>query len=170
MEDVTVAHLREFLVHTQQRPASSVNPRRPGELDGHTPSTATMQGYVKAIKVLFAGSWMRRSSSKTQRRGCRSPSARSGSGSASRTNICKPALWGLRSGDAAGLSRLHRSCWCCWTLASASRSSAELTLDDVHDGYLTIIGKGRKEREVGVTPTTAKFLWKYVNLHRRGGE
>ena len=41
-----------------------------------------------------------------------------------------------------------------------------LILDDVHDDYLKIHGKGRKEREVGFTPTTAKFLWKYINLHR----
>jgi site-specific recombinase XerD len=42
----------------------------------------------------------------------------------------------------------------------------KLTLDDVREGYVTIWGKGRKEREVGISPTTAKFLWKYVNLHR----
>jgi integrase/recombinase XerD len=42
----------------------------------------------------------------------------------------------------------------------------KLTLDDVREGYLTIWGKGRKEREVGISPTTAKFLWKYANLHR----
>jgi integrase/recombinase XerD len=53
VDEVGIAHLRAFLVHTQQRPASSVNPRRPAELDGRTPTTATMQGYVKAIKVLF---------------------------------------------------------------------------------------------------------------------
>ena len=28
----------------------------------------------------------------------------------------------------------------------------KLTVDDVHEGYLTIKGKGRKEREVGITP------------------
>ena len=59
-----------------------------------------------------------------------------------------------------------RSCWCCWTLASASRSSAGSPSTMLHDDYLKIHGKGRKEREVGFTPTTAKFLWKYINLHR----
>src|SRR5262249_1337027 len=43
---------------------------------------------------------------------------------------------------------------------------AHLTLDEVHEGHLKIQGKGRKEREVGISPTTAKFLWKYVNLRR----
>src|SRR5262249_31492104 len=52
-EDVTVAHLRAFLLETQQRPAGSVNPRRPPVLDGHPPTPATLQGYVKVIKLLF---------------------------------------------------------------------------------------------------------------------
>ncbi len=53
VEDVTISHLRAFLIYTQQRPASSINPRRPAELDGRRLTTATMQGYVKAMKVLF---------------------------------------------------------------------------------------------------------------------
>src|SRR5262245_1848239 len=80
VENVTVAHLREFLVHTQQRPASSVNPRRPGELDGHTPSTATMQGYVKAIKLPFGWIADEEVIAKSPARACRSRSARGGCG------------------------------------------------------------------------------------------
>src|SRR5260370_9956673 len=41
-----------------------------------------------------------------------------------------------------------------------------LTLDDVHEGYLKVFGKGRKECEVGMSPATAKFLWKYLHQHR----
>jgi integrase/recombinase XerD len=41
-----------------------------------------------------------------------------------------------------------------------------LTLESMHQTYLKIDGKGRKEREVGICPTTAKFLWKYVQMHR----
>jgi site-specific recombinase XerD len=54
VEDVTITHLRAFLVHTQQRSAHSINPRRPGEASGQAPTVATLQGYVKAIKVLFS--------------------------------------------------------------------------------------------------------------------
>jgi integrase/recombinase XerD len=42
----------------------------------------------------------------------------------------------------------------------------ELRLESMHDGFLMIFGKGRKEREVGISPTTAKLLWKYINMHR----
>lgn len=42
-----------------------------------------------------------------------------------------------------------------------------LTLDNVHDDYLTVFGKGSKEREVGIAPTAARALWKYVHHYRR---
>src|SRR5258708_4566499 len=53
VEEVTIHHLRAFLLHTSQRPAGSVNPRRPANKDGKPPSVATLQGYVKVIKVWF---------------------------------------------------------------------------------------------------------------------
>lgn len=41
-----------------------------------------------------------------------------------------------------------------------------LTLDYVHDDHVRVIGKGSKEREVGISPVTAKHLWKYIHQHR----
>ena len=41
-----------------------------------------------------------------------------------------------------------------------------LTIEDVHDGYLTVFGKGSKEREVGIGPTASRALWKYLHLYR----
>ena len=41
-----------------------------------------------------------------------------------------------------------------------------LNLDDVHEGYLTVFGKGAKEREVGIGPTASRALWKYLHIHR----
>src|SRR5262249_58695311 len=42
-----------------------------------------------------------------------------------------------------------------------------LHLSDIREEYVLIRGKGDKEREIGITPTTAKYLWKYVKVHRR---
>src|SRR5262249_1632286 len=36
----------------------------------------------------------------------------------------------------------------------------------VHENYLVVFGKGRKEREVGLGPTAAKMLWKYIHQYR----
>lgn len=44
-----------------------------------------------------------------------------------------------------------------------------LLLEDVHDTYIKVRGKGRKEREVGIHPDVSKQLWKYVHKHRHPG-
>ena len=53
VEEVTIAHLRAFMLHTQQRPADAVNPLKRANTDGRKLATATLQAYVKVIKVLF---------------------------------------------------------------------------------------------------------------------
>jgi integrase/recombinase XerD len=47
---------------------------------------------------------------------------------------------------------------------------AGLTLDDIHDGYIKVTGKGRKEREIGIHPEMSKLLWKYIHKHREADE
>lgn len=42
-----------------------------------------------------------------------------------------------------------------------------LTVADVHDSYIKVLGKGRKEREVGIHPEVSKLLWKYIHKYRR---
>jgi integrase/recombinase XerD len=44
---------------------------------------------------------------------------------------------------------------------------ASLQVGDVHDDYIKVFGKGRKEREVGIFPEVGKLLWKYVNKYRK---
>lgn len=41
-----------------------------------------------------------------------------------------------------------------------------LNIDDVHENYVKVYGKGRKEREIGIRPEVSKLLWKYVHKHR----
>ncbi|GLV59197.1 hypothetical protein KDH_60250 [Dictyobacter sp. S3.2.2.5] len=42
-----------------------------------------------------------------------------------------------------------------------------LQVQDVFDDHIRAFGKGKKEREVGVSPQVAKQLWKYVNHYRK---
>src|SRR5690242_14977400 len=37
---------------------------------------------------------------------------------------------------------------------------------DYHDRYLRVMGKGRKEREIGMHPEVGKLLWKYIHKYR----
>ena len=42
-----------------------------------------------------------------------------------------------------------------------------LRVADVYDRHIKIMGKGRKEREIGLHPEVSKLLWKYIHKYRR---
>ncbi len=42
-----------------------------------------------------------------------------------------------------------------------------LRVEDVHETYISVFGKGRKERQIGIHPQTSNLLWKYIHKHRR---
>jgi site-specific recombinase XerD len=165
VEEVTVAHLRAFLLHTAQRPASSVNPRRPASKDGKPPSIATLQGYVKVIKVWFH--WL-------------VDEEVIGKNPAQRLEKPQGEKRIVVSFSDEHLNRLFGVCdletplgFRDYTLMLVLLDTGirvdelcHITVEDVHEGYIKIAGKGRKEREAGISPTTSKFLWKYLNLHR----
>jgi integrase/recombinase XerD len=41
-----------------------------------------------------------------------------------------------------------------------------LRLPHVHPRYVKVVGKGQKEREIGLHPDVSKLLWKYIYKHR----
>jgi integrase/recombinase XerD len=41
-----------------------------------------------------------------------------------------------------------------------------LRVEDVHDTYISVFGKGRKERQIGLHPEISNLLWKYVHKYR----
>ena len=42
-----------------------------------------------------------------------------------------------------------------------------LKVTDVHDRFVKVFGKGRREREIGIHPEVSKLLWKYIQKYRR---
>ena len=42
-----------------------------------------------------------------------------------------------------------------------------LRVQDVHTDYIRVMGKGRKEREIGISAAVSKYLWKYINIYRK---
>lgn len=122
LEEVTVTHLRGFILETQQRPAGSVNPNRPAAADGHPPTPA-MQGYVKAIKLLFKWLVEEEVIGRNPALRLHKPPTPSAWSLPSRTRICRrssaPAISRPRSASATTCS-----CWSYSTPASASASSA----------------------------------------------
>ncbi|HEX4207084.1 MAG TPA: site-specific integrase [Ktedonobacteraceae bacterium] len=44
---------------------------------------------------------------------------------------------------------------------------AVLRVEDVQETYITVFGKGRKERQIGIHPQISNLLWKYIHKYRR---
>ncbi len=42
-----------------------------------------------------------------------------------------------------------------------------LRVEDVHDTYIAVFGKGKKERQIGIHPDLSLLLWKYIHKYRR---
>lgn len=51
-----------------------------------------------------------------------------------------------------------------------SRNSAACMSRMFFNDHIRVIGKGKKQREVGVSPQVAKQLWKYINQYRKPKE
>lgn len=163
--NVTIAHLRAFILETQQRPAGSVNPRRPPASDGHSPTPPTLQSYVKAIKLLFKWLVDEEVISKNPALRLHKPSdARRVVVTFSHEHL--NAMFGVCDLSTSLGYRDYVLMLVLLDTAIRVSELCSLTLDDVHEGYLKVFGKGRKEREVGMSPATAKFLWKYLHQHR----
>lgn len=41
-----------------------------------------------------------------------------------------------------------------------------LRVEDVHETYITVFGKGQKERQIGIYPELSTLLWKYIHKFR----
>lgn len=164
LENVTTMQLRAFVVHVQHLPAYQIHARKPATDALLSPQT--IHGYVRAMRAFFA--W------------CVSedllkvdPARR----------VARPKLphYLIPTFQPEHLAAMFDICdlktvlgFRNYTLLlvlldSGIRLSelAHLTLDQANATYLVVIGKGNKEREVGIGPTTSKALWKYIHKYRK---
>jgi len=162
---VTIAHLRAFIVAMQNRVAGSYNPRRPAAKDGHTMKPASLQSYVKAIKVWFR--WLTEEEVIDRNPALRL--ARLQEPKRIRPTLSDEHLRALFEACDLKVSQGFRDYTIILVLLDTGirvSELCELTLDDMHEGYIKIRGKGDKEREVGLSAIASKFLWKYIHQHR----
>jgi integrase/recombinase XerD len=164
IESVTTHHLRAFVVHLQGMRANERNEYRPTSEKPISP--LTLHGYVRAFKAFFAWCYQEEIISKD-------PSVR----------IERPKVphYLIPSFKPEHLAAMFDACDLRTSLGfrdyaillvlldTGIRLSelCGLKLEDVHDTYLTVFGKGGKQREVGLGPTAANALWKYINKFRQ---
>jgi integrase/recombinase XerD len=169
VEDVTINHLRAFVVATQERPAGSINPRRPPASDGHAPTASTLQSYVKAIKV-FCG-WLVEEEIVD-----RNPALRLAKPTGTkrlRRSLAPKHIEALLGACDTGTPLGFRDFVLMLVLLDTGLRVSELcnlTLDNVREDHVKVLGKGDKEREVGISPTTVRHLWKYIHQARAAAD
>jgi site-specific recombinase XerD len=165
LDTVTPNVLRAFIVHLQGIKAYELNPRRPTEDKPLAP--LTIKGYMLIVQAFF--SWCEREGLLDGRP---NPTRR-----VPRIKVPKYVIETFTPAQMAAMLDAcdtdtalgFRDYAMLLVLMDTGIRVSELcglTVDDVHDGYLTVFGKGAKEREVGLGPTAARALWKYLHQHR----
>ncbi|HET8907706.1 MAG TPA: tyrosine-type recombinase/integrase [Ktedonobacterales bacterium] len=166
LAQITIAQLRAFILDVERSPVTRRHPGRIEQEGDRKVSDITVYGYAQSIRTFCK--WV-----VIEELLDRNPAAR----------LAKPSVAKrlIPSFTVAHLQAMFASCdlrsWqglrdytLMLVLLDTGMRASELcglTLDDIHQDHLIVMGKGRKEREIGLNPATAKFLWKYTKLHRK---
>ncbi|HEV8191910.1 MAG TPA: tyrosine-type recombinase/integrase [Ktedonobacterales bacterium] len=165
LEAITPIVLRAFIIHLQGVKAYELNPRRP-TLDKPL-SPMTIKGYMLIVQAFF--SWCEREGLLEGR-----PNP------ARRIPRIKVPRYVIQTFTPEQMTAMLDACevetplgYRDYTMLLVLMDTGirvselcGLTLDDLHDNYITVFGKGAKEREVGIGPTTSRALWKYLHIYR----
>ena len=169
LQDVTITCLRLFVEYMKETEADSNNPHRPTR-EGVNVRDITVKGYVQAIKGFF--NWCMREEllKKNPAQQLDNPKVGRYIIKTFTEDQVKAMLAALNIGTVVGF----RDYTIILLLLDTGIRVAELcslTLDHVYlavldEAFIKVMGKGRKEREVGLSADVAQRLWKYIHIHR----
>jgi site-specific recombinase XerD len=165
IKEVTIAHLRAFMLELERTPVTRHHPGRREHVGDPLVSDITVHGYAQALKTFCA--WL-----VDEELLEKVPALRLAKPAVTHKLIRSFTTQHLQSMFAACDLRTHlgfRDYTFMLVLIDTGIRSSELCglrLDGVQGDHLIVMGKGRKQREIGIMPTTAKYLWKYIKVHR----
>jgi len=171
IEQITVGHLRAFLVELQGTIIDAENPRKPTNSEGRTISDLTLHGYAQVVKTFCRWLYLEELLDKD-------PSAR--------LAMPKVGTYVIKAFTVEHLEAMLNACNTSASLGFRDYTMVALmadtgirlseltglTVDNFYQvnsqgkSHIKVLGKGKREREVGVSPPVAKLLWKYIRLHR----
>jgi site-specific recombinase XerD len=166
LAEVTIAHLRAFILDVEQSSVSRRHPSRDEQEGDPKVSDVTVYGYAQAIRTFCR--WL-----VAEELLARNPAMRLAKPRVTKRHIpsfTQEHLQAMFTACDLHTSLGFRDYTLMLTLLDTGMRASELcglTLDDIHQDHLRVFGKGRKEREVGLSPAPAKYLWKYTRLHRK---
>ena len=168
IEDVKIVHLRQFIQSLMKTKVGENNPRMPTQ--DRPLSAYTVRGYVRIIKVFFT--WCLEEELLDT-----NPSAR----------LVQPKApdYIIPTFTPEHIEKMLATCdqktkegfrdyvLLLVLLDTGMRVSelCGLRVEDVHvsgsGAYVKVLGKGNKEREIGLHPEVGKLVWKYIQKYRR---
>ena len=165
LEHITILHLRECAEHLMTTPSDSV--RGVYRKDGETLDISTVRGYVRDWKAFFVWCYKEELIVKNP--------------ADSRLSLPVPPKKIVATFSDEQVQQILASCDTSTDMGfrdyvilllffdTGVRLSeiGTLRLDAFHDTYIKVMGKGRKEREIGVHPDVGKLLWKYIHKYRK---
>ncbi len=163
IEQVDIKHLRQCVQHLLTVPVAS-NGRRPEREDGIL-SISTVKGYIRIWKAFFSWCYQEELINANPASRLKFPKAPKKITPAFTDEHIEKMVAACDTSTDFGF----RDYVILLLLLDTGVRLAEiagLTLDDIHDGYIKVTGKGRKDREIGIHPDMSKLLWKYVQKHR----
>ncbi|MBA3822462.1 MAG: tyrosine-type recombinase/integrase [Ktedonobacterales bacterium] len=171
IEGIKVHHLRAFILELQNTVADANNPYKPARKDGNKLSDLTVRGFVQVIKTFCKWLYLEELLAEDPSLRLKRP---------------KVASYMIRPFTAQNIEDMLDACDRRTHLGFRNYAMillmcdtgirlgelCNLRHDDFHLGvggdesYITVFGKGKKERKVGISPLVAKCLWKYTSAHR----
>lgn len=169
IEEVKILHLRQFIQMLMNTKVGENNPRMPTQ--DKPLSAYTVRGYVRIIKVFFT--WCLEEELLDTNPSVRlvQPKAPDYIIPTFTTEHIEKMLATCDQKTKGGF----RDYVLLLVLLDTGMRVSELCglrLKDVHvsgagGGYVKVMGKGKKEREIGLHPEVGKLLWKYIQKYRR---
>jgi integrase/recombinase XerD len=173
LNKVTVTHLRLFVEHMKETRSDENNPFKPTNGDA-TIRDVTVKGYVQVIKSFFT--WCVREELLKK-----NPAMNLDNPKVSRYVIktfTEEQIKAMVEVCDLGTMVGFRDYTIMMLLLDTGIRASELcglTMDRVYlsvmdHAFVKVMGKGRKEREVGISTEVAECLWKYIHVHRKPKE
>jgi site-specific recombinase XerD len=166
IEHIAITHLRGFMLELERTPVTRHHPGRREQAGDPMVTDITMHGYAQALKTFC--SWL-----VAEELLDKDPAIRLAKPTVTKKLIRSFTTQHLQTMFAACDLRSHlgfRDYTLMLALIDTGMRASEicgLRVEDVQGDHIIIMGKGRKQREIGIMPTTAKFLWKYIKVHRQ---
>ncbi len=170
LEKVTVTHLRLFVEYMKETRADANNPHKPTRDDTNI-RDVTVKGYVQVIKGFFAWCIKEELIKKNPATNLDNPKVGRYVIKTFTENQIRAMLVACDTSSMVGF----RDYTIIMLLLDTGIRGSELcglTVDRVYlsvmdSAFIKVMGKGRKEREVGISIHVAECLWKYLYVHRK---